>query len=52
MNHESGALQSLGVNTQLVDYFSKQYVATLVSFTHDPQTAHSSQQRFKSAVWH
>lgn len=53
MNHESDVLQRLGVsNTQLVDYLWKEYVATLVSSTHNPHAARSSQRRFKSAVWY
>jgi hypothetical protein len=53
MTHEPGALQRLGVSdTQLADYFSKEYVATLVSSTHSPRAARSSQRRLKSALWY
>lgn len=53
MSQESGTLQRLGVSyAQVVDYYSKEYVATLVSSTDYLQTAHSNQRRFKSALWY
>ena len=49
---QSDVLQQLGVSyPQLIDYFSKQYIATLVGPTHGQQTVHSDQRRFKSVFW-
>jgi hypothetical protein len=39
---QQDVLQRLGISySQLIDHSSKEYVATLVSPTHGPQTLHS-----------
>jgi len=49
---QSGVLQRLGVShSQLVDYSSNQYAATLVGLTLGLQTFRSDRHRFKSAPW-
>ena len=53
---QSVVLQQLGVSyPQLVDYYSKQYAATLVSPTHiwpGLWTIRSDQRRPNSVLWH
>jgi hypothetical protein len=49
---QSDVLQRLEVSySQLIDYSSKERIAIFVSPTHDLQTIHSDQYRFKSAFW-
>ena len=52
---QSGVLQHLGVSYgQLVDYSSKEYLATLVRPPHDllPCQLTQNRHRFNSALWH
>ena len=50
---QSDALQQLGVSySQLIDYSSKQYVATLVGPAPRLQITHSDRLRFKSVLWY
>ena len=48
---QSGVLQQLGVSyLQLLDYSSKEYVATLVSSIHDLQIYRSTQTHLDSSL--
>lgn len=50
---QSNALLELGVSyPQLIDYYSKQYTATLVGLSHCPQTVDPDQYRSKSVVYY
>ena len=48
---QSGVLQQLGVSYfQIIDYSSKEYIATLVGSTHDLQAYRSAQTKLGSSL--